>query len=308
MAQQRSRVISIGEVMIELARGGDGRFGIGCGGDTFNTAVYLARAGVDVGYATALGDDPYSEGILALASAENVARDLVLRVPGRMPGLYLIDSDASGARRFYHWRDAAPARDLFELDRWPHIAESLVGARLIYFSGITLSLYSNVGLGRFLAAIEIARKAGARVAFDGNFRPHGWKGDLGRARAVFIEALKRVDVALPTFDDEAVLWGDPSPESTVERLQAFGIAEVVVKNGPNSALIAAGQTREHVPVPEVVDPIDTLAAGDGFNAGYLAARLGGAKPPDAVLAAHRLAAQVIRHRGAIMPRVGAAVH
>src|SRR5882672_12264080 len=77
MAQQRSRVVSIGEVMIELTRGGDGRFGIGCGGDTFNTAVYLARAGAEVAYATALGDDPYSDRILALAAAENVARDLV---------------------------------------------------------------------------------------------------------------------------------------------------------------------------------------------------------------------------------------
>ena len=306
MAQQRSRVVSIGEVMIELARGGDGRFGIGCGGDTFNTAVYLARAGAEVAYATALGDDPYSEGILALAAAENVARDLVLRVPGRMPGLYLIDSDASGVRRFYHWRDSAPARDLFELNEWSRLAEGLLGARLIYFSGITLSLYSNVGLGRFLAVVEMARKAGAKVAFDGNFRPHGWRGDLGRARTVYIEALKRVDVALPTFDDEAVLWGDPSPESTVERMQAFGIAEVVVKNGPNSALLAASGKREHVPVPEVVEPVDTLAAGDGFNAGYLAARLGGAGPLDAVVTAHRLAAQVIRHRGAIMPRAAAA--
>jgi 2-dehydro-3-deoxygluconokinase len=63
-----------------------------------------------------------------------------------------------------------------------------------------------------------------------------------------------------------------------------------------------------VPVPEVVEPIDAMAAGDGFNAGYLAARLNGAAPADAVMAAHRLAGQVIRHRGAIMPRVGGAVH
>ena len=56
-------------------------------------------------------------------------------------------------------------------------------------------------------------KGGCEIAFDGNFRPHGWKGDLGRTRAVFMETLKRVDIALPTFDDEAVLWGDPSPES-----------------------------------------------------------------------------------------------
>ena len=122
-----------------------------------------------------------------------------------------------------------------------------MGARLIFFSGITLSLYSNTGLGRLLAVIEMARQQGAKVAFDGNFRPHGWKGDLPRTRTVFMEALKRVDVALPTFDDEAVLWGDPSPEATVERLQAFGIGEIVVKNGPNSALVAAGGRQEFVP-------------------------------------------------------------
>ena len=305
---ERTRVVSVGEVMVELARGANGRFAMGCGGDTFNTAIYLARAGADVAFATALGDDPWSDGLLALAAAENVARDLVLRVPGRLPGLYLVDNDASGARRLYQWGEAAPVRELFELSAWSRIAEGLLDARMIYFSGITLSLYSNVGLGRFIAVLEMARKAGVKVAFDGNFRPRGWKGDVGRARSVFIETLKRVDVALPAFDDEAILWGDPSPESTVDRMQAFGIAEVVVKNGPNSALVAAGDKREHVPVPEVVEPIDPMAAGDGFNAGYLAARLTGTAPLDAAMAAHRLAGEVIRHRGAIIPRVGAAVH
>jgi len=305
---ERTRVVSVGEVMVELARGADGRFAMGCGGDTFNTAIYLARAGADVAFATALGDDPWSDGLLALAAAENVARDLVLRVPGRLPGLYLVDNDASGARRLYQWGDAAPARDLFDLNAWSRIAEGLLDARMIYFSGITLSLYSNVGLGRFIAVLEMARKAGVKVAFDGNFRPRGWKGDVGRARSVFIETLKRVDVALPAFDDEAILWGDPSPESTVDRMQAFGIAEVVVKNGPGSALVAAGEKREHVPVPEVVEPVDAMAAGDGFNAGYLAARLAGTAPIEAAMAAHRLAGQVIRHRGAIMPRANAAMH
>lgn len=307
-AAERSRVVAVGEVTIELARGGDGRFAIGCAGDTFNTAIYLARAGAPVAYATALGDDPYSESILALAAAENVGRDLMLRARGRLPGLCLVDNDSNGARHVYDWGEASPARDLFELDDWARVAEGLLTARLIYFSGTTLSLYSNVGLGRFLAVVEMARKAGARVAFDGNFRPRGWKGDLARARTVFIETLKRVDVALPAFDDEAILWGDPSPESTVDRLQAFGIAEVVVKNGPNSALVAAAGSREHVPVPQVVEPVDPMAAGDGFNAGYLAARLTGANPTEAAAAAHRLAAQVIRHPGAIMPRIGAAVH
>jgi 2-dehydro-3-deoxygluconokinase len=308
MNEPKPRVICVGEVMVEMARGHEGRFSQACGGDTFNTAVYLARAGIPVAYATALGDDHYSDGILAMAGAEGVATDLVLRVPGRLPGLYLIETDAAGERRFHYWRENSPARELFELAEWSRIAEGLLSAKLIYFSGITLSLYSNIGLGRFLAATEMARQQGAKVAFDGNFRPRGWKGDLPRTRAVFMEALKRVDIALPTYDDEAVLWGDPSPEATVERLQAFGIGEIVVKNGPSGALVASGGQRELIPVPEVVQPVDTTAAGDSFNAAYLAARLSGTAPAQAAAAAHRLAGEKIRHRGAIMPRAAAAMH
>ena len=306
MSQPRS--ICIGEATVELARGGDGRFSLGCGGDTFNTAIYLARAGQPVAFASALGDDAHSERIVALAAAEGVGTDLILRAAGRLPGLTLVEADGKGGLRADTWNDTAPARELFELPHWSRIAEALTAARLIYFTGITLSLYSNIGLGRFLAAVELARGQGAKIAFDGNFRPRGWKGDLSRTRTVFAEALKRVDIALPAYDDEAVLWGDPSPEATIERLQAFGVAEIVVKNGPNSALVAANGARDMVPVPDVVVPVDLTAAGDGFNAGYLAARLSGAGAIDAAAAAHKLAGEVIRHRGAITPRSGAAVH
>ncbi len=308
MSDPKSRAVCVGEVMIELTRGSDGRFSIASGGDTFNTAVYLARAGTDVAFATALGDDAYSDAILALIAAEGVSSEAIMRVNGRLPGVYLVELDSAGKQHFNFWRGEAPARDLFELPDWSRVAASLLTAKLVYFSGITLSLYSNIGLGRFLALIEVARQNGAKIAFDGNFRPRNWRGDLSRTRTVFMEALKRVDIALPAYDDEAVLWGDPSPEATVERLQAFGIAEIVVKNGPNSALVAALGAKEFVPVPEVVVPVDTMAAGDGFNAGYLAARLAGEAPAAAATAAHRLAGQVIRHRGAIMPRVSAAMH
>jgi len=308
MNEQRNRAICIGEAVVELIRGPDGRFALGCGGDTFNTAIYLARAGISAGFASALSDDPYSAAILSLAAVEGVATDLVMRVPGRLPALRLIETAGDGGRRMHEWGERAPVRELFELPDWSRMAEGLLASRLIYFSGITLSLYSNIGLGRFLAALELARGNGAKIAFDGNFRPQGWKGDLSRTRTVVMEALKRVDIALPAYDDEAVLWGDPSPQATIERLQAFGVEEIVVKNGPNSALVAAGGQSDFVPVPEVVVPVDLTAAGDGFNAGYLAARLSGRVPIEAAAAAHRLAGEVIRHRGALTPRAGAAMH
>ncbi|MCS0497469.1 sugar kinase [Ancylobacter mangrovi] len=297
-----SKVISIGEVMVELSRGADGRYGLSFGGDTFNTAVYLARAGVETAYATALGDDPYSESIQAAASAEGIDIRHMVRVVGRTAGLYLIDTDARGERSFTYWRDSSPARDLFELPNWEATAERIIETSVIYLSGITLALYSNTGLGRLLATLEFARERGSRIVFDGNFRPAGWGGDIARARAVYAQALKRTSIALPTFDDETRLWGDASPAATAERLATFGVPEVVVKNGAEGALVMAGGASQFVPIPRPVEPVDTTAAGDSFNAAYLAARLDGQAPGPAAEAGHVLAGQVIRHRGAILPR------
>src|SRR3974377_872212 len=154
MTEQRPRVAVVGEAIIELVRGGDGRFALTCAGDAFNVALYLARAGVDAAFVTARGEDPFSDMVLALAAAEGVACDLVLRRRGRLPGLCIVDVDGSGAQQRYDWRGEAPARDLFELPDWARLAEGMGKAKLVYFSGITLSLYSNVGLGRFLAIVE----------------------------------------------------------------------------------------------------------------------------------------------------------
>src|SRR4051794_9018887 len=133
MSDQPPHVVTIGEVLLELTCGGDGRFALAYGGDTFNTAVYLARAGLEVGFASALGDDPYSDGALAFAAAEGISRDLILRAPGRLPGLSLIDAETPGPakRHFHHWRESAPAGDLFELPDWNRVAEGLLKAKLI---------------------------------------------------------------------------------------------------------------------------------------------------------------------------------
>src|ERR1700687_2022657 len=109
MSYSSKRAICIGEATVELARGGDGRFALASSGDTFNTAIYLARAGAAVTFASALGDDPFSDAIVSLARAEGIGTDLILRAPGRLPGLVLIDQDSKGERRFHYWREAAPA-------------------------------------------------------------------------------------------------------------------------------------------------------------------------------------------------------
>ena len=140
----------------------------------------------------------------------------------------------------------------------------------------------------------------ARVLADGG-------GDTTRARATFSRFWALADTALPTFDDEQALWGDATPAATIARLTALGPSEIVVKNGAAGALVATARVVEHAPCPAPVTPVDTTAAGDSFNAGYLAARINGNIPREAALAGHRLAAIVIQHRGAIVPRTATAV-
>ena len=205
------RIACIGECMVELSELPGGTLTRGYGGDTLNTAVYLARLGAKVDYCTVLGDDPFSDEMLAGWQAEGVGTSLVLRLPGRLPGLYLIRRDAHGERSFFYWRGEAPARQLLELPGSDAVAEALAACGQLYLSGITLSLYSAAGRERLFATLQQARARGARVAFDTNFRPRGWP-DRDLARAVYGRAFAAADLVLASTRGSraAVRHGPPA--------------------------------------------------------------------------------------------------
>ncbi|GAB4358686.1 MAG: sugar kinase [Kiloniellaceae bacterium] len=301
-----ARIASIGECMIELSEAADtgGQMRRTFGGDTLNTAVYLARClrGADaaVHYVTALGDDPFSAEMLAAWQQEGIDTGLVFRLPGRLPGLYIIRTDAAGERSFHYWRSAAAARELLRAEQAETLAGALSGFDLVYLSGITLGILDAESRQRLFALLEALKHAGCRIAFDTNYRPRLWQ-----SRAEAQEAVSRVlalaAVALPTFDDEAALFDDGSPAATARRLHALGVEEVAVKCGSAPCLVSRGGRSAGVAGEAVARPVDTTAAGDSFNAAYLAARLGGEEPEAAAAAGHRLAARVIAHKGAIIP-------
>jgi 2-dehydro-3-deoxygluconokinase len=290
--------------MIELRQLGESQLELAFGGDTFNTAAYLSRAGkpfgLKVDYATAVGDDPYSEAMRALFASEGVGTGLVAVLKGRLPGLYAIRTDSRGERTFYYWRREAAARDMFTGEPGKALAESLASYDWIYLSGITLSILDEAARARLTEALDRARARGGRVVFDSNYRPRGWPS-IEAARAAFAAMLKRVDVMLPTFGDEQEVWGDAEPRATIDRLHAAGVREIAVKNGASVALASDGKTLFQIACEPVAHVVDTTAAGDSFNGGYLAARIAGLDIERAVRAGHRLAGAVVQHRGAIIP-------
>ncbi|CAE7751078.1 groL2 [Symbiodinium microadriaticum] len=310
------RIASLGECMIELSESAGGpengrEAGAAAmqrtfGGDTLNTAVYLARALAPesgrVSYVTALGDDPFSSEMIAAWQREGLETGLVARLPGRLPGLYIIRTDGQGERTFHYWRSAAAARDMLQAERTAGLAEALAGFDLIYLSGITLGILDAGSRERLYELLERLRAGGSRLAFDTNYRPRLWR-DPSEAQEAVRRTLSLADLALPTHEDEAALFGDTSPEATAERLHSLGVGEVVVKCGAGPCLVSVEGRQSRVAGETVARPVDTTAAGDSFNGAYLAARLGGSGAEEAAAAGHALAGRVPLHDRVAVRRV-----
>jgi 2-dehydro-3-deoxygluconokinase len=304
VSHSHPRVALIGECMIELQQHADGALKQSFGGDTLNTAVYLSRllgASAQVDYVTALGDDSFSDAMCALWADEGIGLSRVQRLPGRLPGLYCIQTDANGERRFLYWRNEAAVRECFTTPSADPILAALPDYDVLYLSGITLAVLGEVGRARLLSSLGDARDRGARVVFDNNYRPRLWRS-VDQAQQAYRAVMHEVDVALLTEDDEQALFGYTDSEQIMDAYRGLGVAEVVLKRGAQSCLVRAGEGGYDVPAHPVRKVIDTTAAGDSFSAAYLAKRLRGGSPEEAADAGHRLAGLVIQHPGAVIPR------
>lgn len=296
-----TRFLAIGECMVELTHKSDHDLRMGFAGDTYNTALYLARSTdpdqVGVDYLTLVGDDHYSDLLLRAMHGEGIGTRLVGRVAGEQPGLYLVRTDDAGERSFTYYRSQSPARRLFDDEHTP--AEDLSGHDVLYLSAVTLQLLTARARQHLWRLLDDARGKGAQVVFDSNYRPAGWP-DREEARAAVSAAYELSTTALSTFDDEQALFGDASPDATVRRLREGGVEEVVIKDGSRGCVVGVDGDPVHVPTSPVEKVVDSTAAGDSFNAGYLAGRFGGASMVEAARHGHALASKVIAHPGAVI--------
>jgi len=294
-------VACIGECMIELrqAQGWPaGLYSRAFGGDTLNTAVYLARLDVSVDYLTALGDDALSDEMVSAWNAEGIGTRRVLRLPAKVPGLYMIQTDAKGRRRSFCWCENSAACWLMDAPQTDEILNSLASYDIVYFSAITLSIFDGIGRARLMAAVKRARLLGTHFVFDTNFRSGGWS-DLNVARQAFDAALEVADIVLASADDLSALYPGESHENLMARIPS---PELVLRFAePGSCVRFAGGSGEVSAEPLTRPVVDTTAAGDSFAAAYIAARLAGSNPIDAAHAGHHLAGLVICHPGAIIP-------
>ncbi|WP_018607305.1 sugar kinase [Uliginosibacterium gangwonense] len=305
--EKKCRIALLGECMIELRGQMFGVMHQNFGGDTLNTAVYLARlgadAGIEVAYATQLGTDAYSDAMVAAWQQEGIDTGLVKREAGRMPGLYTIQVDETGERTFYYWRDSSAAKGYFEGPSCL-LEDALDNLDALYFSGISLAVLPVSGRERLFKLIDKFRAKGGQVFFDNNYRPRLWANGHADARLWYDRAFASCDMCMITLDDNQLLYDIPDEEAAVRHAFSLPPREVVIKRGAAPTMVRVAGQDEIVTVPafKVAKVVDTTGAGDSFAGGYLAARMQGMNPEVSARSGNKIASIVIQHPGAIIPK------
>lgn len=290
-----TRAVFIGECMVELSQDPQGTYTRAFAGDAYNAAVHLKRCAqdIEVQFVTVTSDDDLSGAMRAAWRQEGIDDSLAPAATGHQPGLYMIDIDAGGERRFSYWRGQSAAR--LWLSAAERCADRLAGADLLFLTGVSLAILPPPDRARALTLLD--RPEGL-LAFDPNVRPSLWENEAVM-RSTIEAAMARADIVLPSGDDAERLWGPAEPSEHVRHCLALGAGEVALTLGAHGCLLT---TAGEPPIAIAAEPakvVDTAGAGDAFNGAYLAARLTGESPEAAARAGLALAAKVIGRRGAL---------
>jgi 2-dehydro-3-deoxygluconokinase len=277
----------------------DGHLRRSFAGDAYNTAVYLKRSApdIDVSFLTATGDESLSNAMVETWRGEGISDKLVFRIPGERPALYLIETNAKGDRKFHYWRSDTPAKEWLRLLLATGGAETLNKADLVYISGISLAI---LGYDDRQAAIKLLGTLKTKVAFDPNIRPALWKS-MGEARHTFEDMVKLSSIVLPSRQDYQLLYDMNDPLQQIAFTATLTKVEIALTCDEDGCVLRIGDEVTALPT-QAVKVVDTSGAGDSFNGAYLAARLKGKPPQEAVKDGLALAAKVVAQPGALIPR------
>ena len=294
---------AIGECMLELSHQGQQSFHMDVAGDTYNVCVYLARASdltqIDVQYITAIGTDRYSQMMQSKWVKAGIKAQYTRHLSNRLPGLYIIELDDRGERYFTYYRDQSAARAFFQDLDIDSFKRQLASLDYLFFSGISVAIFSDTDREILLDCIASARAAGCRICFDNNYRAQLWRCN-NEARLWLDRAYQLTDIALPSYDDECELHGSLTQLDCAKRIHQLGVTEVVLKQSSQGYLLSTNEQQQWIAVTPVSHIVDTTGAGDSFDGTYIAGRITGLDPIAAAKQAQAVAAQVIQHKGAII--------
>jgi 2-dehydro-3-deoxygluconokinase len=273
-------VVTLGETMVSLRTSNPLRLGgtltMTIAGAESNVAIGLARLGHSVRWGGRVGADEVGAFILRTLRAESVTVDTVVVDAQRPTGLMLAERRVADVSRVSYYRTGSAGSALSDADAVACLGDI---PRILHLTGITPAL-SGSAAAAATTAVRLARKAGALVSVDVNYRSSLWTPQ--RARPVLSELVRSADIVIASEDELGLVVTEPSQESAAaDELAESGVSHLVIKRGARGATVWHDGSAHHAAaIPVAV--LDTIGAGDAFTAGYLSGVLDGLSPAAAL--------------------------
>ena len=291
----RMDVVSLGEPLYEFSQipGESGRYLQGFGGDTMNCAIAAARQGAKAGYITRLGDDAFGRQFLQLWRTEGLDISGVAVDPQAHTAVYFITHGPDG-HVFSYLRKGSAASRMRPADL---PLELIRKAKFFHTSGISQAISDNACDAVF-AALEAARMAGVRIAYDSNLRLRLWP--IARARAVIRATIVLADYFLLSMEDAEALCGEKDADAILDWCHEAGAKVVALKLGA-AGVVGSDSTRREKIAGHAVNCVDATGAGDCFAGALLARMAAGDDFWDGLRYANAAAALATTGFGAVAP-------
>jgi ribokinase len=283
-----SRIVCLGDLMIDvlallpgpLAIGSDrpAPIGFADGGSAANTAAWLAQLGAPAVFAGRVGDDAFGQAAVQRLRTGGVQTRVSVD-PAEPTGVCLVLVSPDGERTMVPSAGANATLGVADVIDPP----LLTAADRLHLSGYALL---NAGSrAAALAALEQASELAVPISLD--LASAAPIRELGSEQ--FLSWLPAGALLLANSDELAAVTDD------VRSLSEAGFT-VVVKTGPDGAMLATADSCRQVPTT-AVEVLDSTGAGDAFAAGLLAALHGGGSLIEAVAAGNRTGARALRTIG-----------
>ncbi len=267
--EKKLDLIGIGECLVEFSDIGSGQYQIGYSGDVLNALSAAGRLGLSTGLLSAIGDDPFTEGLRHILNVEHIDLSHTPVLEGKPNGVYFLSIDAMSLPTFHFLRQNSAAREMFSAQPISSLIEYVRSARALLFSSIPLAVIKDRDkLFELLRAV----KGETILAFDLNIRKALWN-DLDELVTLLRQLAPLIDILFITNEDDTILFGPRQASDALNDYVRRGFQQVVIRRGGLPTLVSSDGEQFEVPVPHVANIIDTTGAGDAFDAGYIAAML-----------------------------------
>ncbi|MBU9737757.1 sugar kinase [Diplocloster agilis] len=255
-----------------------------------NVAIAAARLGHSSGWISKLGNDPFGSYIKNTIRGEGVDVSGV-RIHSQNPtGLMFKQICDSCESVITYYRQNSAASTLTPSDLNP---EYFRGCRIFHTTGIN-SAISQSAHETVKAAIQTAKAAGCMVSFDPNVRLKLCTRQ--KIRGLLLEIIRYSDILLLGLDEAEILFDTREPEEIFLRVFGLGVRFIGLKMGDQGAYAADPETSFFCPTFPA-RKVDSIGAGDAFNAGFLTGLLEGRSLEDCGLYGSAMGAMAVMSKG-----------